>query len=205
MMTWYRRLRISLAMVRKHLALRAGVCRAKARCEALEEENDRHNEAGRHDSYELNRLRRRNKALMSAISVLLPEELAEKDLQALYECVEEYLDPEGFTLYHTAAEITGFDISSAFPFEDARGQFEEADGHQLMRYLEAYCFGVVDWDVVPGTGYERASLGNVDRSTPKYQAFRWQLYDAVLRRLGFENLLPPRQEVQRGEGGDTVC
>ena len=49
--------------------------------------------------------------------------------------------------------------------------FELADGHTLLRYLEAAYFGTVTWEIVPGTPYERAILGEVDKTTPEYRAF----------------------------------
>ena len=43
-----------------------------------------------------------------------------------------------------------------------------ADGHTLLRYLEAAYFGTVTWEIVPGTPYERAILGEVDKTTLEY-------------------------------------
>ena len=56
-------------------------------------------------------------------------------------------------------------------YEDNHGMFEMADGHTLLRYLEAAYFGVVTWEIVPGTPYERAILGEVDKTSPEYRAF----------------------------------
>ena len=50
------------------------------------------------------------------------------------------LDGEGFRLYRAAQRITGFQPYDAFPYEDNRGAFEAADGHTLLRYLEAAHF-----------------------------------------------------------------
>mgnify|MGYP000491329058 FL=1 len=41
----------------------------------------------------------------------------------------------------------------------------------MLRYLEAAYFGTVTWEIVPGTPYERAILGEVDKTTPEYRAF----------------------------------
>ena len=49
--------------------------------------------------------------------------------------------------------------------------FEMADGRTLLRYLEAAYFGTVTWEIVPGTPYERAILGEVDKTTLEYRAF----------------------------------
>lgn len=78
------------------------------------------------------------------------------------------LDADGFSLYAAAEEVTGLKVYEEFPYEDNRGMFEMADGHALLRYLEAAYFGVVTWEIVPGTSYERAILGEVDKTTPEY-------------------------------------
>ena len=66
------------------------------------------------------------------------------------------LDADGFSLYAAAEEVTGLKVYEEFPYEDNRGMFELADGHTLLRYLEAAYFGTVTWEIVPGTPYERA-------------------------------------------------
>ena len=81
------------------------------------------------------------------------------------------LDADGFSLYAAAEEVTGLKVYEEFPYEDNRGMFELADGHTLLRYLEAAYFGTVTWEIVPGTPYERAILGEVDKTTPEYRTF----------------------------------
>lgn len=81
------------------------------------------------------------------------------------------LDTDGFSLYAAAEEVTGLKVYEEFPYEDNRGMFELADGHTLLRYLEAAYFGTVTWELVPGTPYERAVLGEVDKTSPEYRAF----------------------------------
>ena len=78
------------------------------------------------------------------------------------------LDADGFSLYAAAEEVTGLKVYEEFPYEDNHGMFEMADGHTLLRYLEAAYFGTVTWEIVPGTSYERAILGEVDKTTPEY-------------------------------------
>ena len=78
------------------------------------------------------------------------------------------LDTDGFSLYAAAEEVTGLKVYEEFPYEDNHGMFEMADGHTLLRYLEAAYFGAVTWEIVPGTPYERAILGEVDKTTPEY-------------------------------------
>ena len=50
------------------------------------------------------------------------------------------LDTDGFSLYAAAEEVTGLKVYEEFPYEDNRGMFEMADGHTLLRYLEAAYF-----------------------------------------------------------------
>ena len=69
------------------------------------------------------------------------------------------------------------------------GRFEEADGHELVRYLTAAYFKAVTWEIVPGTTYERAVLREMDTSAPEYRAFEKQIYETALERMGFQKLL----------------
>lgn len=85
-----------------------------------------------------------------------------------------------------------------FTYEDNRGVFDEADGRQLLKYLTALRFRAVRWEIVPGTTYERAILLEVDTTTPEYRAFEKQLYTQALCDLGFQSLLTPEREQQKG-------
>ena len=148
--------------------------------------------------YKIDAAERRTEALSAALAAFCPKLSTAEEMRRFYECVGAHLDPEGFKLYFAAQAMTGFKAHEALPFEDARGQFEEADGHQLMGYLLADQFGAVDWDIVPGTSYERATLGDVDKTTPEYRAFEKGLYKKVLRKMGFGDLLPPEPEKEKG-------
>lgn len=139
---------------------------------------------------------------------------AEK-LKERYERVASQNDPDGFRLYFAAKEITGIKhLWEEFPYEDACGRFELADGHQLLQYLTAAYFRAVSWEIVPGTTYERAILREVDTGTPEYRAFEEQVYEAALRRMGFAALLPldhgtrqnteiPQKRAHRDCGGEN--
>lgn len=105
-------------------------------------------------------------------------------LKQLYQQNAPRHDPEGFKLYRAAEEMTGFDLYSTFCYEDNRGMFEEADGHQLLRYLIAGHFHAVDWSIVPGTCYEAATLRDVDITTPEYKKFERRLYADALKKMG---------------------
>ena len=79
------------------------------------------------------------------------------------------------------------------------GAFDEADGHQLLKYLTALRFHAIQWEIVPGTPYEKATLLEVDTATPEYRAFENQIYTQALCDLGFQGLLPQEKERQRGK------
>ena len=107
-------------------------------------------------------------------------------LKQLYEHVSPQYDPDGFQLYFAAQKVTVIRrLWEEFPYEDACGRFEEADGHELLKYLTAAYFKAVAWEIVPGTTYERAVLQEVDVSTPEYSDFEKQLYETALKRMGF--------------------
>ena len=132
-------------------------------------------------------------ALQAALQEFCPRLSSVEKMKRFYNTVSPSMDRENFTLYHIAEKVLGMDVSSAFPYEDSHGLFEEMKGRQLLRWLTAAHFRAVDWTIVPGTTYERATLREVDTSTPAYQAFEKQLYTKVLERMGFENMLAPHQ------------
>ena len=141
-------------------------------------------------SNQASRSERAKDAYRAALFSFCPKLESTDDIKRFYRCVEPKLDEDGFRLYFAAKKLTGIECHSAFPYEDARGMFEEADGRQLMTYLTAYRFGTVDWNIVPGTCYESASLLPVDTATPEYQAFEREIYTETLRSMGFQDLLP---------------
>ena len=133
-------------------------------------------------------------ALQAALDAFCPRLSTPEDMKRFYDTISPSMDESGFTLYRMAKELTGIDVPSCFPYENNRGLFEEMDGHRLLDWLTAVRFQAVDWDIVPGTTYESATLREVDTSTSEYQAFEKQLYAKVLERMGFQSLLGPEQE-----------
>ena len=133
-------------------------------------------------------------ALQEALTEFCPKLSTPEELKRFYDTISPGLDASGFTLYRMAQELTGIDVPSCFSYEDNRGLFEVMDGHQLLDWLTAVRFQAVEWDMIPNSTYESATLLGVDTFTPEYQAFEQQLYGKVLARMGFENLLGPEQE-----------
>lgn len=88
--------------------------------------------------------------------------------------------------------------------------FEMADGHTLLRYLEAAYFRVVTWEIVPGTPYERAILGEVDKTTPEYRAFYQKVCAGaaahIKKRIGKEmkNVKEPISEINKESFWDLI-
>ena len=120
------------------------------------------------------------------------------------------LDADGFSLYAAAEEATGLKVYEEFPYEDNHGMFEMADGHTLLRYLEAAYFGAVTWEIVPGTPYERAILGEVDKTTPEYRAFYQKICAGaaahIKKRIGKEmkNVKEPISEINKESFWDLI-
>lgn len=176
--------------------------RLQRECEKLKKENDELNDAGTFQEEELSSLRSQREAYATALKAIGPIIESGKDAKLLYECIAPCLDREGFTLYRAAEGITGFDLYSAFPYEDNCGRFVMSDGNELIRYLEAYQFSGVSWEIVPGTTYERGILKEIDRSNPEFRAYEKQLYSEALRMLGFQSLLTEESAQKQTEQAD---
>ena len=56
-----------------------------------------------------------------------------------------------------------------------------------------------EWEIVEGTGCEKAVFQEVDTATPEYQTFERQLYEKVLERMGFQNILAPDHQKEKTE------
>ena len=160
-----------------------------------------------------NFLSHKAEALQEALMEFCPKLSTPEELKRFYDAISPSMDERGFTLYRMAKELTGIDVPSCFPYEDNRGLFEEMSGHSLLDWLTAVRFQAVEWNIISGSTYESATLREVDTSTPAYQAFEKQLYEKVLARMGFENMLashqaePEKQPIypshQPPKGGDA--
>ena len=139
----------------------------------------------------------KSNAFREALLEFSPKLSTPEELKRFYDTISPSMDASGFTLYRTAQKMTGIHVPSCFPYEDNRGLFEVMDGHQLMVWLTAVHFQAVDWEIIPGTCYEAAALREVDTSTPEYQAFEKQLYEKVLERMGFQDILSSSREAVR--------
>ena len=132
--------------------------------------------------------------LREALSEFCSRLSTPEELKRFYDTISPSMDESGFTLYRMAKELTGIDVPSCFPYEDNRGLFEVMEGHQLMSWLTAVRFQAVDWEIIPGSTYEAATLLEVDTSTQEYREFERQLYKKTLERMGFQDILAPEKE-----------
>ena len=149
--------------------------------------------------YAANQERQKVETLKKALASFCPALDSGEKLRQFYDSIAPDFDADGFRLYDAALSICGFpNLYAEFPYEDNRGVFDEADGRQLLKYLTALRFRAVRWEIVPGTTYERAILLEVDTTTPEYRAFEKQLYTQALCDLGFQSLLTPEREQQKG-------
>ena len=141
-------------------------------------------------------LSQKNKALETALVKLVPRLSSREHCRRLYKAVAPYLDPGGFVLYRSAAELTRFHISTEFATEDNLGKFEEMDGYGMLRYLTADRFGSVEHGVVAPCYGEAVSL-HTDYTSPEYLTFEKKLYEKTLRELGFGKLLSEERALQK--------
>ena len=202
MMTWreriaaawdYPRLREELTETQKDLADSQSKCaQLEDDCAQIEKLGDDWRDNAQRQGDILTHTQQSMRAFRAALRSFCPELNTVERLRQFYDCVAPEFDPDGFRLYFAAQEITGIhNLYGCFPYEDACGCFEEADGHALLRWLTAARFGAVSWEIVPVTSYERAILQELDTSTAEYQAFEWQLYAKTLECMGFQEFLPP--------------
>ena len=109
-------------------------------------------------------LSHKSEALQDALKEFCPRLSTPEEIKRFYDTISPSLDESGFTLYRMAKELTGIDVPSCFPYEDNRGLFEEMSGHQLLDWLTAVRFQAVEWEIIPNSTYEYATLLEVDTS-----------------------------------------
>lgn len=150
--------------------------------------------------YAANQERQKVETLKKAFATFCPALDSTEQLRRFYDTIAPNFDEGGFRLYGAALAISGYpNLSGEFPYEDNCGILDYADGHQLLKYLTALRFHAIQWEIVPGTTYEKAVLLDVDTAAPEYRAFEKQLYTRVLCDLGFQDLLPQEHERQKGK------
>ena len=127
------------------------------------------------------KLSQKNKALEAALVKLVPRLNSREHCRRFYKTVAPYLDPGGFVLYRSAAELTRFHISTEFATEDNMGKFEEMDGYGMLRYLTADRFGSVEYEIVapcyPILFYKNQHYGAVMLYGHVHNTREWKLVE----------------------------
>ena len=92
--------------------------------------------------YAANQERQKVETLKKALASFCPALDSTEQLRRFYDTIAPDFDDGGFRLYDAALAISGYpNLPGEFPYEDNRGVFDEADGHQLLKYLTALPFG----------------------------------------------------------------
>ena len=133
----------------------------------------------------------------------------EADVKILHDYMNEVLERDGahvdafYYCPHHPEHGIGLYKKKCHCRKPETGMFEMADGRTLLRYLEAVYFGTVTWEIVPGTPYERAILGEVDKTTPEYRTFYQKICAGaaahIKKRIGKEmqNVKKPITEINK--------
>lgn len=109
--------------------------------------------------YAANQERQKVETLKKALASFCPALDSTEQLRRFYDTIAPDFDDGGFRLYDAALAISGYpNLPGEFPYEDNRGVFDEADGHQLLKYLTALHFHAVRWEAVPGTPYPHGQI-----------------------------------------------
>ena len=140
----------------------------------------------------------------------------EADVKILHDYMNEVLERDGahvdafYYCPHHPEHGIGLYKKKCHCRKPETGMFEMADGHTLLRYLEAAYFGAVTWEIVPGTPYERAILGEVDKTSPEYRAFYQKICAGaaahIKKRIGKErqNVKEPISEINKESFWDLI-
>lgn len=129
-------------------------------------------------------------ALKEMWKIVMPNKVSDLDtLQQMYAVAEQYamIEEDSYYLYQAAKSILHTTVESEFPYEDARGYFENATYQDSLDKLIASRFGKISWEIVHGTGYEKSSINEyvIDYEDPKYLEFQREMYAEALIDMGY--------------------
>lgn len=110
--------------------------------------------------------------------------VAKGQFQAVYENINNSLDPEGWTLYRAAERRCKTSVYEFFSTEDNMGHFEAMDGTQLLPWLECANFGTCDWRQLdcPG-GYEVSENRCINTASGEYISYRKKIFEDAVKEL----------------------
>lgn len=135
-------------------------------------------------------LKKQVPALMEMWKIVIPNKVSDLDtLQQMYAVAEQYavIEEDSYYLYQAAKSILHTTVESEFPYEDARGCFENSTYRDSLDKLIASRFGKISWEIVHGTGYEKSSIDEyvIDYEDPKYLEFQREMYAEALIDMGY--------------------
>ena len=135
-------------------------------------------------------LKKQVPALKEMWKIVMPNKVSDLDtLQQMYAVAEQYamIEEDSYYLYQAAKSILHTTVESEFPYEDARGCFENSTYRDSLDKLIASRFGKISWEIVHGTGYEKSSIDEyvIDYEDPKYLEFQREMYAEALIDMGY--------------------
>ena len=111
------------------------------------------------------------------IKDLVDKILKPHNAKEIYEIMESLnLDSGGYSKLKAAKELTGINIYEHFPTEDNLHYFEEADGNELVKWIEIAKFATnKEYEQLPG-GYELLKSHTIDYNSTQYQQYQKGLW-----------------------------
>lgn len=135
-------------------------------------------------------LKKQVPALKEMWKIAMPNKVSDLDtLQQIYIVAEQYamIEEDSYYLYQAAKSILHTTVESEFPYEDAKGCFENYTYRDSLDKLIASRFGKISWEIVPGTEHEKGNIEEyvIDYEDPKYLEFQRKMYAEALIDMGY--------------------
>lgn len=94
----------------------------------------------------------------------------------------EFIDPEGWEVYHVSEKLLKIDVYKEFVVEDTLGWFEKSDGYDLKHFAEIAAFGECEYKRI-GSMHEVLESYTIDYKSSTYRMYENQLYEVVNHKL----------------------
>ncbi len=112
------------------------------------------------------------------VQVMLKNNIAP---QQIYETIAPFGDPDGFELCNIAEKLTRVSVIHTFSAEDNLGYFENADGFEILCWLESAAYGDIEWEIVGA--YGRAVQHTIRTDSEEYKQYRHTLFDEAIKKI----------------------
>lgn len=119
------------------------------------------------------------RAVAGELMVRLEALEQEIDYKKLYQM----FNNDGYELYCTAEKMTGINLSNSFPIEECRGEFETANGYELLSWIIKAKFGCINWSYKEGTPYETIESVSFEGKEKEINQFYKQIYKQTMHEL----------------------